>query len=280
MGKPPDLQLPRPPAWPPWAIATSVALHLAVLAALALLFVPLRQQEGRHLLVSLAPQLRSAPRNVTMVPPPADTVFSSPSSSPQSVSPSLPLGDAERPVLDPARSGGISVDSIPAWIRPAAGDATRWPSLESGLLWDRRPLPQVGLRRTHAQLTDSAVKAIINHYLDSLAALPGGGAMLPPSWKATIGGQEFGLDGRFVTVAGVKVPSLLLLLIPLPVTGDESKALDKAGMMRADDYEMALPREAAAADQREQAKAIRARKAAEQELRRAQRAPPAREIAE
>ena len=57
-------------------------------------------------------------------------------------------------------------------------------------MWDRRPTAPVLDARTHAELTDSAVKAIIQHYLDSLAALPGGGAMLLPSWKATIGGQE------------------------------------------------------------------------------------------
>jgi hypothetical protein len=145
------------------------------------------------------------------------------------------------------------------------------PSLESGLLWNRRPAPPANQRRSHSELTDGAVKAIIRHYLDSLAALPGGGAMLLPSWKATIGGKEFGLDQRFITVAGLKLPSLLLLLIPLPVTGNQSEALDEAGMMRAEDYEMAMPREAAAADQKEQIKAIRERKAAEQELRRSQR---------
>ena len=161
-------------------------------------------------------------------------------------------------------------DSIPAGISPSVGQAATVPSLGSGLLWDRRPPAPVTLSRTHAQLTDSAVKAIINHYLDSLAALPGGGVMLPPSWKATIGGQEFGLDGMFITVAGVKIPSLLLLLIPLPVTGNQSEALDIVGKMRAEDYEMAMPRDAAAADQREQAREIRARKAAEQELRRKQ----------
>jgi hypothetical protein len=134
--------------------------------------------------------------------------------------------------------------------------------------------------RTHAQLTDSAVKAIINHYLDSLAALPGGGAVLPPSWKATIGGQEYGLDGTFITVAGVKIPALLLGLIPLPVAGNESKALDKGAWMRAQDYELALPRDAAAADRREQIKAIRERNAAEQELRRQQRAAPVARVTE
>ena len=134
--------------------------------------------------------------------------------------------------------------------------------------------------RTHAELTDSAVKAILNHYLDSLAALPGGGQLLPPTWKATIGGQDFGLDGNFVTVAGLKIPAFVLGLIPLPAGGNESEALDNAGWMRAQDYELAMPRDAARADQKEQIKAIRERMAAERELRQNQRARPAEGSAE
>jgi hypothetical protein len=155
-----------------------------------------------------------------------------------------------------------------------------WRSLGSGALWNRRPTAPVLDARTHAELTDSAVKAIIQHYLDSLAALPGGGAMLLPSWKATVGGQEYGLDGTYITLAGVKIPALLLALIPLPVAGNESKALDKGAWMRAQDYELALPRQAAAMDRQEQITAIRERMAAEQELRRRQRMPPQEAAAE
>jgi len=137
-------------------------------------------------------------------------------------------------------------------------------------------VPPPIVSRTLGELTDSAVKAIIYRYLDSLAALPGGGKALPPSWKATIGGQEFGLDGSYVTVAGVKIPALVLGLIPLPVGGNESEALDNAGWMRQEDYNLAMPRDAIAADQQAEIKAIRKRKAAEQELRRRQmeEAPP------
>jgi hypothetical protein len=145
------------------------------------------------------------------------------------------------------------------------------PSFGSGVLWDRRTPAQPSAARTHAELTDSAVKAILNHYLDSLAALPGGGRMLPPSWKATIGGQEYGIDGQWITVAGVKIPSLILALIPLPNGGNESKALDVLGRMRVEDYRLAMPRQAAAADQREQAREIRARVEAERELNQQQR---------
>lgn len=154
---------------------------------------------------------------------------------------------------------------------PGQEPASPWRAFGSGVLWDRRTPAAPGVTRTHAELTDSAVKAVINHYLDSLAALPGGGRVLPPSWKATIGGREYGIDGQWISVAGVRIPSLILALIPLPNGGNESKALDVQGRMRAQDYQLALPRAAAAADQREQIREIREREEAEHELNRKQR---------
>jgi len=128
--------------------------------------------------------------------------------------------------------------------------------------------------RTHAELTDSAVKAILNHYLDSLAALPGGGKVLPPSWKATIGGQEFGLDGQWITLAGVRIPSLILTLIPLPNGGNESEALDVGGRMRVTDYRFQQPRQEIAADQRDQIREIREREEARRALQGGQQEVP------
>jgi hypothetical protein len=189
---------------------------------------------------------------------------------------SLPLPPT-RPAPDAAPRGAITPtspdaprDSASAW-RPPARPAATWRSLGSGVLWGPRAVAPAVVGRTHAELTDSAVKAIIHHYLDSLAGLPGGGAQLLPSWKATIGGHEYGLDGTYLTVAGVRIPALVLGLIPLPVAGNESKALDKGAWMRAQDYELALPRQAAAADQQEQVKAIRDRTAGERELRQRQK---------
>lgn len=274
MRRPPDLQLPRPPRWPPWAIATSVVLHLAALVALILLFVPAQRLREGHLLVSLSPQQHSQPRQVLAEPPPSTDRASLPEAAPPLPTPTPSRAMDNRFFVAPTPLGGIPSDSAPSWMAPDEELAFPWPSLGTGLLWDRRAPTEPGVGRTHAQMTDSAVKAIINHYLDSLAALPGGGRLLLPWWKATIGGQEFGLDGQWLTVAGVKIPSLILALIPFPNGGNESKALDVGGRMRAQDYQLALPRAAAAADQREEVKAIRERNAAEQELNRKQREPP------
>lgn len=271
MGRPPELQLPRPARWPPWAVAASIAVHLAIFAALILLYVPSRRSGGRHLLLSLAPQPAARPRAMPAMSFPtgeaiaqAAAVRSRPA-NPVAITASIPGAST-------AAGSTTPPDSATAWPGPVARGAIPWRSLGSGVLWDRRAMVPLLDARTHAELTDSAVKAIIRHYLDSLAALPGGGAMPLPSWKATIGGQEYGLDGTYITVAGVKIPALVLGLIPLPVAGNESKALDKGAWMRAQDYELALSRQAAAADQKEQIRAIRERNAREEELRQQQRA--------
>jgi hypothetical protein len=171
---------------------------------------------------------------------------------------------AGRPLVVPTASRSAR-EPIGARLRTAPQ-----PTLGSGVLWDRRLAPASIVGRSHSERTDSAVKAVINHYLDSLAALPNGGRLLPPAWKATIGGEEYGLDGSYITVAGLKIPAILLGLIPLPVGGNESEALDNAGWMRQEDFDLAMPRDAIAADQQAEIKAIRKRKAAEQELRRRQ----------
>ena len=274
MGAPPDLQLPRPTQWPAWAFAASVALHGMALAALILLFAAPHKRPPAGRFLGLLPVAASpASRTVIALPPPPSSMAIV-GAAPIMSRPEVPA--SARLFASPDSTGltRVALDSLATW---GARDATRpatWPSLASGLLWDLRPPPPVVVSRTHAERTDSAVKAILDHYLDSLAALPGGGRLLAPTWKANIGGQEYGLDGNYLTVAGVKIPAFVLGLIPLPVGGNESEALDKAGWMRAQDYELAMPRDAARADQEAQIKAIRERLAAEQELRQRQRVPP------
>jgi hypothetical protein len=274
-GTPPDLQLPRPPRWPPWALATSVVLHLAALGVLILLFVPGERPTGSHLLRSLSTRPPPQNREVLVALLPAPTPASPPATarSPSASTPSVPVDD--RLFVTPTPADGVASDTAPAWAVPGQQPASPWRAFGSGVLWDRRAPAVPGAARTHAELTDSAVKAVINHYLDSLAALPGGGRLLPPSWKATIGGREYGIDGQWITVAGVKIPSLILALIPMPNGGNESKALDVQGRMRAQDYQLSLPRAATAAEQREEIRKIREREAAEHELNQQQREAPA-----
>lgn len=262
---PPELRLPRPEPVPARAWVASVVLHGAALVLLAILFVPPAERPDALPLAALRPPAR--PRIVGYL-----VLAPAPVSVPTSIPPAPPAPIAEPRAGSPAAAAGSPPDSVAVVVNGRASVSA--PALATGVLWDRRAPPPAYMNRSHAELTDSAVKAMIQHYWDSLAKLPGGGQLLLPTWKATIAGQEFGLDQQWVTVAGVKVPAILLGLIPIGVAGNQSEALDKVGQGREDDYQRSRAAQEAAADQREQIKAIRERNAAEQELRRRQQAPP------
>ena len=272
MSAPPELVLPKPPRLSPWAVGASVALHGALLAVF---FFVLRRESPpalRPRFIALGSREMPAERMIVLTPPSA---AAAPGSGMRQASiarnpPARGATPSQAPA--PRTAPEASLDSLGARPGPAATRVATPPSLQSGLLWDRRPSPPSGAGRTRAQLIDSAVTAMLDHYRDSLAALPNGVQVLPRSWKATIGGQEFGLDPMFITVAGLKIPSLILLFLPLPA-GNESEALDNGARMRQEDYDLAMPRDAAAADQRAEAKAIRKRKAEEEKLRRKQSEP-------
>jgi len=249
-----------------------VTLHGAFLAAI---FFALGRESPpalRSHIIALGSQEIPAERMIVLTPPSAAAAPGS-GMRQASIARNQPAPDsAPGQAPTPRTAPEASLDSLGARSGPAATRVAAPPSLQSGLLWDRRPSPASGARRTRAELIDSAVTAMLDHYRDSLAALPNGGQVLPRSWKGTIGGQEFGLDPMFITVAGLKIPSLILLFLPLPA-GNESEALDNGAKMRQEDYGLAMPRDAAAADQRAEAKAIRKRKAEEEKLRRKQAEP-------
>ncbi|HTO73846.1 MAG TPA: hypothetical protein VMJ30_08500, partial [Gemmatimonadales bacterium] len=56
--------------------------------------------------------------------------------------------------------------------------------------------------RTTAQLADSVSRAVVQAYLDSMAIEAQRGPK-PPSWVGSIAGARFGLDSRYVYVAGL-----------------------------------------------------------------------------
>lgn len=267
--QPPELRLPRPPRWPAWAVATSVALHGLAIVGLVVLFNP-PPSGTDHLLSAWSGRRPGAPRLIAVLPP-ASARGQPPAASLPTAAPvgNRSQGDASVPRTPATGADTTSTETAgsPAVRSPA-------PSFESGLLWDPRPPPPPGPDLTHAERVDSSAKVAIRRLIDSLANLPNGGLIVPPTWKGSIGGMDFGLDSKWITLAGVKVPTLLLGLLPLPAGGNESKALDKSGQMRTEDYRMALPRDAIAEQQKKEIKKIREQAEAERELNRKQREGP------
>jgi hypothetical protein len=153
------------------------------------------------------------------------------------------------------------------------------PGLADGRLWVRPlPLPPQELARRlskgHVQLVDSAVTAIVQAYLDSIAADPTALATGLPSWTKEIAGKKFGIDSKNIYIAGLKIPAAVLALLPIPAGNvDQNRAYNHLMDLRAD-----LQYAGQRAENLEEFKAMirdmRLRKEREREFERNQRTAP------
>src|SRR3990172_1965264 len=195
--RPPELWLPRPRRWSAWAIAISVGLHALLL------------------LVKINPHLvltRRPPSMIVLLPPGAE-------GRPQAVElrfevPGGASPPPPPPPAEPARAPGA----------PGPRNYRIGPALGEGKLWVR-PLPAPpqeiaeALVRTHVQLVDSAVSAIVQTYIDSVLNAPAAPGAALPSWTTQILGKTFGIDSKFIYLAGLKIPSAVLALLPIKSGG-------------------------------------------------------------
>lgn len=174
------------------------------------------------------------------------------------------------PPAAPARADTGAAPGVSGRLGPRYGDGTVWisPYPESPTeLADR-------IRRSHGQLVDSAVTAIVQAYLDSLALEPGADRAQLPSWVADVGGAKFGLDSKYIYIAGLKIPSVVLALIPFPQGNvDQALANRRLQDLRADLFQ-AAQRAENAAEFKKAIREIRERKQQEEEFERNRRTPP------
>jgi hypothetical protein len=196
-------------------------------------------------------------------------------STPRVVPPELP-----RPADTTAPPLRIPVQPIPDTAAAPRSPAGRiGPNLGDGRLWVRPlPLPPKALARrlhpTHAELVDSAVTAIVQQYLDSIAREPGADQVKLPDWTTTISGSKFGLDSRNIYIAGLKIPAAVLALLPIPASGNQLTALDHNGQWIAEDLRRAAQRATTLDEFKQAVRATRAEKQRQKELERAQREAP------
>ncbi len=289
MPRPLDLSgLPREPRRRPWAaIALSAAAHLALFlfgwiegrlpdlprrAPQIVILTPpggapeavemtyrrgggLAGPQGRAATPGLEPERALEPRRPA-APPPRE-------SAPD-----------DRVLLPPPDTGGLPA---PAAGPPLIGRIG--PGLAEGRLWVRPlPLPPKELaqrlERTHADLVDSAVTAIVQGYLDSIAMDPAAREVGLPSWTTEVAGKKFGLDSKNVYIAGLKIPAAVLALLPLPQGNiDQNRAYSHLMELRSD-----LQQAGRRAENLDEFKAmirdLRLRKEREREFERNQRTAP------
>jgi hypothetical protein len=177
-------------------------------------------------------------------------------------------------VVEPVLPDPVDTAGLP---RSPAGRIA--PGLASGRLWVRPlPLPPrelaQRLQKTHEQLVDSAVTAIVQHFLDSIAVEPGADQVKLPDWTTTVAGTKFGLDSRNIYIAGLKIPAAVLALLPIPTGGNQQRALDHNGEWIAEDLRRAASRATTLDEFKQAVRQLRERKEYERQLERAQRVPP------
>lgn len=156
------------------------------------------------------------------------------------------------------------------------------PRYGSGQVWVE-PLPLTPREiaallsgKSEHELLDSAVTALTQKYLDAMAAEVAQNPPALPSWTTSIAGQDVGIDSRWIQLGPLKIPTMLLALLPINVQPNPTQAAlnAKLNSMR-EDLLTAGRRSANLAEFKEAVKALRARKEAERRFEENRRTPPA-----
>lgn len=271
MRRAPDLQFPRPPRGSWVVLAGSIALHLALLALL-LFRAHVPQMVPAHEEIRLAEMPPLAPGRSAAAPSAPETHAPSAASSTGRAAPAAPV------VADTGSGQGAPGAPLAPNAQAASGYARVGPARSTGKVWVAPlPLPPrelaARLTRSHSELADSAVTAIIQAFLDSIATDPATRAARPPAWTTTLGGAKFGLDSKWIYVAGLKIPTALLGLLPIPAGGNDQQAFDRSAALY-QDLRQAAQRAQNVAEFKKAIKDIRERKEAERQFEKNQRTPP------
>ncbi|HWA58177.1 MAG TPA: hypothetical protein VG692_13040 [Gemmatimonadales bacterium] len=263
----------RRPNW--LAIAVSLVVHSLLLLVVVRGRPPVNPSRPNQ--VILVPLPGPEPDRVVPMPQVRERVDRGPAPVPQAAPPapvhlidSLPERKPE--AVAPARLDTASAPGAPA---DRIG-----PGLATGRLWVR-PLPvppkelAKRLQRSHTELVDSAISALAQAYMDSVAREPGADRVVLPDWTTEVNGAKFGLDSRNIYIAGLKIPAAVLALLPIPPGGNQSRALDHSGQWIADDLRRAASRAQTLDEFKQAVRELREQKQWEKDMQRAQRELPA-----
>lgn len=283
--RPPELLLPRRREWNWWAIGASIVLHVLLfsipgaywfrdgvphrpsytplvidLPVVEMPYVPPEPERRDQARQVPPPLVEEAPATET-VPPGQQIAVEEPGGLPDA-----PV-DTAAGMPSPTGTGRQTVPSL----RPRMGD---------GKLWVR-PLPLAPqelaqrLTRSHFELVDSAVSAIVQAYIDSIVNTPSPLDARPPSWTTKIAGKTFGLDANNIYLGGLKIPSAVLALLPLPAMSNiDLRNAHRLNDIRAD-LQYAAARAQTMEDFKQAIRELREQREREREFERNQRRSPA-----
>jgi hypothetical protein len=282
-----DLEPPKRRPWPWIAIVASVLLHSLLLFGWVGGRLPTVPRVARHLIVLAPPSEGTSEKPMRYQLPeaaaarPGRTLADNRRGKPgRSVRPALRTPAEVVTVLPERRPERVSIDT---GTTPAVKPETQWgkigPGLAQGRLWVRPlPLPPrelaQRLSKNRAELVDSAVTAIVQAYLDSIANDPATKNQGLPSWTTEIAGKKFGLDSKNIYIAGLKIPAAVLALLPIPAGNiDQNRAYNHFMDLRAD-LLYAAQRAQTLEEFKQVIREIRERKEREREFEKNQRTAP------
>lgn len=206
---------------PPWLWVLALALH----APLVWFAVSQRHPEvlptttlhplaiGDSVRQVTLPMLRPDVAAPHLVTPLRARVVAVPLITPSVIPPAASIGAARPIAADTLPSGNTAA------IRPRYGDGRLWvqPLVESP-----RTIAKALSGKTDKQLTDSAVASMVQTYLDAMAAEQAANPTGLPSWTTKIGGRTVGLDSKWIYLGPIKIPTMLLALLPINLQGNMS----------------------------------------------------------
>ena len=273
--------------WPWLAILASVLVHSLLLFGWVTGRIPSVPSPPRQLIVLAPPEdgAEQVPMRYELPRAAAPIVQKSGENrlgtrSRRAVVPEPPPQSRTVPALPERRPRELAADTGAAPRPPRVTPPGRiGPGLAEGRLWVRPlPLPprELAQRLTHsrAELVDSAVTAIVQAYLDSIASDPASRQETLPSWTTQIAGKKFGLDSKNIYIAGLKIPAAVLALVPIPVGNiDQNRAYNHLMDLRGD-LMYAAQRAATMEEFKIMIREMRERKEREREFQKNQRTAP------
>lgn len=207
-------------------VFVSIAAHVVIVLALAQIMFryPLGQlmgiaerevtQEKLHYIALPKPQTENSGASKTATPAAraAPAALPTPSSIPTSVPNLVPLDSARSLAAGGTGSGfGVSGSGLATGLVPREPDDRI--ELSSG--------PIIRTPRTVSEDVDSIVQLVIGIYRDSMAIAAA--QRKPGDWTFKgKDGQTWGMDGKYIYVGKVKIPTALLALLPLNTAGGGS----------------------------------------------------------
>ena len=134
-----------------------------------------------------------------------------------------PVQTAVAPTVGAAPIPMVVTDSPPrrssSDLLPHYGDGRLWvqPMAESP-----REIARALSGKSAQQLTDSAVASMVQAYLDAMAREAAANPTALPSWTTKIAGKTVGLDSKWIYLGPIKIPTMLLALLPINMNGNMS----------------------------------------------------------